>query len=172
MQTFFKKNQRKDGGYTLLFAAVVASLVLSIGLSILTISKKEFLLATNTRNSSAALYAADSALDCGIYADEAGAFDNVATIDPTPLFETACHFPHSITSTWTAPADPATFVVHVRTGELNQSCAVITVTKQTVGVQLRTIIDARGYNTGWDSAQNTCNVPSAKRVERGVRYVI
>ncbi|MEK7106175.1 MAG: hypothetical protein AAB895_02345, partial [Patescibacteria group bacterium] len=58
---------KKSGGYTLLFAVLVTSLVLSIGISILNISKKEFLLATSAKDSSIAFYAADSGVECAAY---------------------------------------------------------------------------------------------------------
>jgi len=56
-----------SNGYTLLFAVLVAALVLAIGISILNISKKEFILATSSRDSSQAFYSADAAIECGVY---------------------------------------------------------------------------------------------------------
>ena len=51
-------------GYTLLFAVLVASLVLGVAVFILSISRKQYILSSTARNSMYALYAADSGLEC------------------------------------------------------------------------------------------------------------
>lgn len=56
----FNQNQ----GYTLLFAVITAALVLSVGVFILGVSKKQYTLSISARESMYALYAADSALEC------------------------------------------------------------------------------------------------------------
>ena len=56
-----------DSGYTLLFAMIVASIVLALGVSILTISRKEFILSSSATQSTNAFYAADSGLGCAEY---------------------------------------------------------------------------------------------------------
>jgi hypothetical protein len=61
------KNMKKNSGYTLLFAMIVASIVLAIGVSLLTISRKEFDLSSSATQSSNAFYAADSGLGCAEY---------------------------------------------------------------------------------------------------------
>lgn len=184
-----KKNIQTNRGYTLLFAVLVSSILLSVGISILNISKKEFLIATSARDSSAAFYAADSGLECAIYADEVGSF-TTETIENRTL---ACNVPYSI-ETVDIDNDPWIFVVHIKSGSTEagatsalelagKSCAVITVTKTMVsdgngGERLQTIIDSRGYNTGWSPDSNpalalskgTCSLLSAKRVERGLSY--
>jgi len=53
-------------GYTLLFAVLVATLVLSIGLYILSVSRKQFILSEAARDSMNAFYAADSGLSCAL----------------------------------------------------------------------------------------------------------
>ncbi len=74
-----------------------------------------------------------------------------------------------------------TFVFHAKLGSNGDSCAVVTVKKfyTPVGAvnKLKTTIDSRGYNTGWKAAAGaasgttgTCDLPSAKRVERGLSF--
>jgi len=56
-------------GYTLLFAMIVASIVLALGVSLLTVSRKEFILSSSATQSTNAFYAADSAANCAEYWD-------------------------------------------------------------------------------------------------------
>lgn len=197
-KSFLKKNK----GYTLLFAVLVASVVLSIGISILNISKKEFLIATSARDSSMAFYAADSGVECAIHADDNGVFD-YGDENRTGEFYSNCSIPYSFPTVPSFPitlfpGDPtsiATFVFHMKSGSANtssgpqeaidvagKSCAIVTVKKQLVIVNsktvLRTTIDSQGYNTGWHPDSNsaytllkgTCDLSSAKRVEREIVY--
>jgi hypothetical protein len=156
---------------------LVSSLVLAIGISILNISKKEFLIATSARDSSSALYAADSGIECAKYSESLGAFD--LTSDKTASF--GCNgVPHSaITRTVPDNANGrlGTFVFHARFGTNSTSCAIVTVTKTTVNSKTKTTIISRGYNIGWrpPASQGApdigpCDVASAKRVERGLSY--
>jgi type II secretory pathway pseudopilin PulG len=59
-----KINYKK--GYTLLFSIIVASVVLSIAAFILSVSRKQFILASVSRDSTIAIYAADSAIQCAL----------------------------------------------------------------------------------------------------------
>jgi hypothetical protein len=63
-----------SSGYTLLFAMIVASIVLAIGVSLLTISRKEFDLSSSATQSSNAFYAADSGIGCAEYWDNNSEF--------------------------------------------------------------------------------------------------
>jgi hypothetical protein len=56
-------------GFTLLVAVLVVSIVLAIGLSILTITLKEYILSGVARDSAIALNAADAGMECGLYWD-------------------------------------------------------------------------------------------------------
>src|ERR1035437_2933646 len=55
---------REQNGYTLLFAVLTASLVLSVAVFILSVSRGQYLLASTARESTYAIYAADSGLEC------------------------------------------------------------------------------------------------------------
>ena len=68
----FKSSYKR--GYAALFAVLVSSLILSIGLSIINITLKEISLSASGRESQFAFYAADSAAECAQYWDYQGAF--------------------------------------------------------------------------------------------------
>ena len=59
-------NFSQNKGYTLLFAIIVASVVLSIAAFILSISRKDFILSSMARDSIYSIYAADSAMQCAV----------------------------------------------------------------------------------------------------------
>ncbi len=61
--------QNTKGGFTLFYAALVSSLLLAIGLAILNITLKEFVLSSGARDSETAFYSADSALECALFWD-------------------------------------------------------------------------------------------------------
>lgn len=174
-----------EKGYTLLFAVLVSSLTLAIGISILNIAKKEFLISTSTRDSTAALYAADSGLECAIYGDSGlinnirrNAFDTES--DRTSLLGCNVSLSTVQRSGIQTPDDgTGVFVFHAKFASEGSACAVVTVTKSYQvknGVsRLVTSIVSRGYNTGWKpdatiANRGTCELASAKRVERGLSY--
>jgi len=71
MKNFFKKI-KKSKGFTLLFAVLAASLLLSIGLSIFSLTVKELTLSSYGRESQFSFYAADSGAECALYWDIKG----------------------------------------------------------------------------------------------------
>jgi len=56
-------------GFVILIAVVVSSLLLSLGAFIANIAVKEIQLSSSGRESQAAFYAADAALECALYQD-------------------------------------------------------------------------------------------------------
>jgi hypothetical protein len=151
------KNIKFNKGYTLLFAVIVSTLVLSVGISILNISKKEFLLSSSARESTKAFYAADSGLECAVYHD----FIKNSFINPPR--EINCN---GQTIRPTRDVNKYSFDLHLG-GDL---CAKITVIKD----PLYTDFYSRGYNLGWGkvgvSTVNTCDLPSPRRLERAIGY--
>ena len=80
-----KNPLKSNKGYTLLFAVLVSSVVLSIGISILTISKKEFLLSASAKDSTSAFYAADTGIECAAYYDSNSSKFSTTTDDSSPF---------------------------------------------------------------------------------------
>ncbi len=60
---------KQKRGFTLLIAVLVVGIVLAIGLSILNITLKEYLLSGVARESTIALNAADAGMECALYWD-------------------------------------------------------------------------------------------------------
>lgn len=76
-------------GYTLLFSMLLTSLILAVAVSILGISRKELMLSTSSKDSQAALFAADSGLDCAMYLDFKNTFppsDVLLSLGPVKNF--------------------------------------------------------------------------------------
>src|SRR3989338_9684883 len=72
-------NLRK--GFTLLIALLVIGIILAIGLSILNITLKEFILSGIARESAIALGAADAGMECALYWDSSSDGNK---FDPAP----------------------------------------------------------------------------------------
>ncbi len=60
--------QKYSRGYTLLFAVITATVVLGVAAFILGISRKQSILASVARESTYAIYAADSGIECAVAA--------------------------------------------------------------------------------------------------------
>ena len=163
-----KINFKNNKGYTLLFAVLVSSIVLSIGISILTISKKEFLLSASARDSTSAFYAADSGLECAAYHDGIG--DHFSTTTPDVVGISCAGY--SPTESWTqdvGPDDSGIFTFSMPLGT-SGSCAVVSVEKYYDDDDIATTrIISRGYNIGWDDVGKSCSEPSSRRVERALQ---
>lgn len=156
-----KQKIQFNRGYTLLFAVLVSSLVLAVGISILNISKKEFLLASSARESTTAFYAADSGLECAVY------FDGRSTFSGESISSVDCArgtFP----VVWSNSGSNNVYTIHLKLNA--SSCAIIKVTKMNTG----TSIESRGYNLGWTVSPSenglNCSAPSPRRVERALYY--
>lgn len=78
MQRLYQQHRASDGtqrGFTLLLAVLIVGIVLAIGLAILSVTLKEFLLSSLARESSVALSAADAGMECARYWDASSAGD-------------------------------------------------------------------------------------------------
>lgn len=173
-----KKNIFKNkGGYTLLFSVLVSSIVLAVGISILTISKKEFLLSSSARESIVAFYAADSGLECGIFNDSSGNFSTTTEIDAKVkcfgevLINPTKDLKDTFSYVSSESGSVGTFTFHVnKTG--SSACAVVSVRKYIKDYlgedTIFTQIISDGYNLGWNSTAGTCTDSSPKRVQREI----
>lgn len=150
-----------SAGFTVLFAVLVGSLLLSIGLSIAHIAIREVTLSTAGKESNYAFFAADTGIECALYWDiNVGKTELVfpSSLSDTGRASIACNgqptvpvFPvrgndTAATSTFTLDLTPA-------------GCAIVTVGKTVFG---STVIESRGRNecgTGRNPA----------RVERALR---
>ena len=182
-------------GYTLLFAMIVASVVLAIGVSLLTISRKEFILSSSATESSAAFYAADSGINCAEYWNVGTEFGtstaNVQNPSPVKCAEvpglsnvTVSGFSSddkqitiSLPDGVQSPQYEFTFNTPFSIdGTIIKSCARVTVDKYYApnpglgGVMYPyTTITSYGYNIGWDINKKDCSSQSPRKVERAIQ---
>lgn len=171
----FLQNTKTDKGYTLLFAVIVSSIVLSIAAFILAISRKQFILASAARDSTMAIYAADSGIQCYVKAYDNG----YSTTSP---FSVNCNNKPSLqtmSGNW-ASADSgasklnfsALPVYQVKTSHMtiNGSCVFLNIYD---GYDLKTnshktVVESRGYSIG--TAAN-CPVNNPREEERAIRLI-
>ena len=187
--TISKKNTKKSsqGGYTLLFAVLTATLVLGVAVFITSLSSKQYELSVSARNSIYSFYAADSGIECAINAanwTNSGGFASTTggTLKcGTGTMTLSVVSPVSITPSNVIVGNSNTPVrqqagyisLSFDNGSLvTNSCALITLTTglNPANSQPMTIIDSRGYNlcTSAPVAPDTTN-PST--VERALRLV-
>jgi len=167
----------RQKGFTILFAVLVSSIVLALGLGIVAITMKEVQLSGSGRDSQLAFYAADSGAECAFYWDLKG--DNFATSTDSSgdinssltcaNAEVLATNPmgyrgtdkgvdrldnlNATTTFWIYMAKTSANI-----GDSSKPCAQVQVGKHAVGGQIKTIIDSRGYNTCIDNP---------RRLERG-----
>lgn len=166
----------------MLFAVLVSSVLLSVGISIFNLTIKELVLSSSGRESQFAFYAADTGIECALY------WDFKSTV-PSTMYATSSA---SQTGGWRTPYinsdNPscvgvdikADFITPISTtgttgttrfqisipntdaqGASAPYCAIVTVTKDTVGSP-ETTIESRGYNMD-------CNSSDQNRIERALR---
>lgn len=153
-------------GYTLLFAVLLTSVILSISISILTIARKEVLLSSNAKESFVAAYIADGSIDCAIYNIRYG---NSFTANANELID--CGNKLDIDVDYTVPGTGQvryTFYVADAAAVDLSPCAKVTVDKYTS--PQRVVIESRGYNMGYKASDQTCSLLHPRKVERAFRY--
>jgi Tfp pilus assembly protein PilX len=142
--------QRNTKGFTLFYAVLVSSLLLSIAIATFNISFKNSRLVAGSVDSQEAFYAADTGLECALYWDvQQKVFSGIAE---NPIV--TCNGGESIiaseiqTNVWQLSLTD--------TGGVH--CATVDIDKSVDGA---TVIESRGYNT--------CSISDERRVERGMR---
>lgn len=185
MHNYFKKQNQK--GFTLLFAVLVSTLVISIGATIISIALRQTILSGTSRESQYAFYAANTVLECATYWDKNGPLDSagnnvvfpVSGLDTqtTELDDVRCSGisivtgedldGNLVTQTWEEDTNETTFYIQILNKSLsgvpNENytyCAQATVFKDLDGSIVRTTIEAKGYNS--------CDTTNPRRVERGL----
>lgn len=83
-----KKNHnityKTQKGFTLLFAILISTLVVSIGATIISIALRQTILSGTNRESNYAFYAANTALECATYWDKKGVSGGIGVVFPAP----------------------------------------------------------------------------------------
>lgn len=170
MISFFNTSERgARRGFTLLLAALVAAIVLSLGSSIFAIARKQVTLSSLGRDSQFAFYAADTAIECALYYDVR--FATFPTSDTSPTSGTITCDGQETEWELTDPAPTAesaasTFVLTLFTLDENGdpqlsggNCAEVTITK----TDSNTVLHADGYSTPCETISS-----SARSLQRSI----
>jgi hypothetical protein len=142
----------------MLYAVLVSSILLSIGLAIFNLTIKELLLSSLGRDSQFAFYAADSGAECALYWDfkeEAFATSSV----PGPIECADVVIDNMGGKGYGGSNDFTIYLDQTLSDPSKGPCTLVSVTKY--DSPLRTILEARGYNT--------CDPTNPRRVERAIR---
>lgn len=160
-----KTSITKKSGFVVLYAVLVSSLLISIGLSIFSLSSKEFALSAAASESQISVFAADAGLECALYWDLKGTDVFATSTDTRPVSNTFC-MGQDITESWRVSYDDSsspkqattTFILYYNQSLSSESpCAQVQIGKAFP----KTHIEARGYNI--------CNSQNIRQVERGLR---
>ncbi|HXK39131.1 MAG TPA: hypothetical protein VJ043_03525 [Candidatus Paceibacterota bacterium] len=128
---------RTNRGFTLLLAALVASITLAIGVSIFEITQKQVILSSLGRDSQFAFYTADTGAECALYYDVRHGYFGTST----PPADAVCDS-QTLSMSGRAPSLPYTISFQFEPGGL---CAQVSVEKSSSNPQ--TVIHADGYST-------------------------
>jgi hypothetical protein len=169
-----KKSQR---GFTLLLAALVSSIVLSLGASIFVVAKKELALSSIGRDSQYAYYTADQAAECALYWDQRpekpdGSSNSFfATSTPNnPSYTPICDgqslipaglsdmpgrppsgppvtYPYTMSFTYSPTTGGTSYCANVRVEKCDGPIAANGTCTSVVPAVIHTLIHADGYNT-------------------------
>ncbi len=167
--TPFSGPTRSSRGFAMLFAVLVSSVLLSIGLSIFNLTVKELALSSSGRESQFAFYAADSGTECALYWDFKG--QNIfatssSSRTPSPASPDCAGQTINISPSQTTGSSATTqFLFQIPntlpSGASAPYCVTVTVSKSVNNNIVTTTIDSRGYNS--------CDVSDPNRVERALR---
>ncbi len=164
----------------MLYAVLVSSVLLSIGLSIFNLTVKELTLSASGRESQFAFYSADTGAECALYWDFKGvnifatSTDNRTPSPSNPDCVDSIGQPVqtiSITNYVTYPgypiartSDTAVTQFTINIPSLSpQYCAIVTVIKDSTSGVTSTQIDSRGYN------EPCSDTTDPNRVERALK---
>ncbi len=185
IKNMIRNNMEKKKGFTLLFAVLVSTLVVSIGATVISIALRQTILSGTSRESQYAFYAANTILECVFYWDVAGKADVDGKVFPgegdialagTDLGDVTCSggnitsgsgFVTAFANKAWDDAGPYGKTVRVEVNDVtgtftHRYCAEATISKVTGGDGVvTTTIEAKGYNT--------CDLNNPRAVERGLR---
>jgi len=162
-------------GFAVLFAVLLASFLITLGISIFSISLKEIQIATSARDSQIAYYIADSARECTLYWDiKQGAFptclNSDCSISTTQITPITCNgsniyltFTKKDSLTYYTGINPVPNFFQASSTSLSAPIADVGIVKtfNTGTGRVVTTISAYGHNTGI----------LGRRVERGIQQV-
>jgi len=163
----YKNLKEQQGGFIILYAILLSTVILTIGLAILDIMIQQISLSGTERDSSRAFYAADSALECILYWDNiekrfegSGMYSDILCSNQTPEMRTPPSFPKP--GSWQFEF----WIDNVTTG----TCAYVLLQKTAdIAGSISSIASSRGYNTTCPVDKDGNRILAPRRLERGLR---
>ena len=152
-----KENWQKNKGFVLLFAVTLASILLAIALGVSNISLKEINFSTSARNSSDAIFAADTIAECALYYDR-GDINRFASPDPGGAISCGAT---TVTPTFSGDTSLWAYDFNITGLGSNDACAKLNISKNGDS-PYTTVITSRGYNVG----DSDCASTDPNRTER------
>ena len=151
-----------DSGFTLMLSILVASVMLTLGLSIFNILNQQLEVSGIAKQSQFAFYAADTGLECALYHDFQGGGFSTSTGGGS----IECGDKNrNINSVSTSDGYEHIFYLDFQP---EPYCAEIRVEKQVSGQSIATKVQAKGYNRGWDSGSNDCSNSHPRKIQRAI----
>lgn len=137
-------------GFTLLLAALISAIVLSLGAAIFQIARKEVTLSSLGRDSQFAFYVADTAAECALYWDFK--FSYFSTTSPetvTPTCDGAPMNPSGLAAVYPYTVTTEQMDLFRDASPQGGYCAQVSVAKSLdpATQAIRTVIHADGYST-------------------------
>ncbi|HZS42647.1 MAG TPA: pilus assembly PilX N-terminal domain-containing protein [Candidatus Paceibacterota bacterium] len=167
---------KNKNGFTLLFASLVVSLLLSIGLAILNITLQQVLLSSAAKESQFAFYNADTGIECALYWDKNGPSGRIfaTSSQSNSLVASDINCNGVTASAWSSALSNSgdgswdtSFDLIYPTGECdvvkNPTTPIVHIVVNKSfpdNINTYTDIKSRGYNT--------CDANNPRRVERGL----
>lgn len=173
MNIFLHTKNRK--GFTVLFAVLVASILLAVGASIFNITLKNILFSSSGRESLKALSAANSGLECAEYWDRNGdsmfgAYNELSNTGSVVYLNAQCMGTVLTRDReWNTSSQLGSDGKVITQFKISEPvCASVTIIKSQGNFLpassvygTKTVIESRGYNT--------CDETNNRRLERGVK---
>ncbi|MBI2120096.1 MAG: hypothetical protein HYT94_00550 [Parcubacteria group bacterium] len=154
------KYRQNMGGFVMLYAILVSTVILVIGLSLLGILIEQIPLSGIERESSLSFYAADSGMECALYGDSDAVTPSLGAFHDAPVGG-SCHL-HTYDFDVTFPSEGTCVSVTVTKVMKDEDLSAV---PPVLEEAVTTNIQSRGYNTVCPPAA------SAKpwRLERGIK---
>jgi hypothetical protein len=147
-------------GFTLLISILLATVAVTLGVSLLDLSYKQVILSSTAKQSQYGFYAADTAMECALYWDQK--YNAFRFTSPIPSSTLRCQGNTVLSYTTGTYGSGASqhrkTEFNMRCGSTSTSNGRITVYKYTSGA---TTIYANGFSS--------CTAADQRRVERGLK---
>jgi len=159
---FSSSQQISQKGIALLFAVFLSTIFLTIALGVLSIATKELSFSTSAKDSNDAFFAADSVLECALFNDKEGSGPFAYQEEESKRIVNC--FNQQIEVSGTFPE--FNLIVSDLLGNGGNSCAKVSVFKDTDGSEPPTVLATRMISKGYNTGDGDCYSEATNRIER------